>query len=69
MGDENADSFVNRDDPIPTIMLNTPSWRPETPTPSGSHKRSESRDACPSDVETPTRGRGIRGRILALKED
>ncbi|GAP83096.1 putative integral peroxisomal membrane peroxin protein [Rosellinia necatrix] len=68
MGDENADSFVNRDDPIPTIILNTPSPRPETPTPSGSHKRSESRDTYQSDVETPTRSGGIRGRISALKE-
>ncbi|KAI1812901.1 Pex24p-domain-containing protein [Poronia punctata] len=62
--DDNGTAFlVNRDDPIPTIYLNTPS----TPS-SSSHKRGESHDSEQSDGDTPSRHRGIRGRISALKE-
>ncbi|KAJ2982480.1 hypothetical protein NUW58_g6432 [Xylaria curta] len=67
--DEYRDSFVNRDDPIPTIILNNPSPRPQTPTPSSSsHKQPESHDSYHSDTEIPSRSRGIRGRISALKD-
>ncbi|KAI0451181.1 integral peroxisomal membrane peroxin-domain-containing protein [Xylaria acuta] len=66
--EEDRNSFVNRDDPIPTIILNNPSPRPQTPTPSSSHKRAESHDSCNSDTETPSRGSGIRGRFSAFKE-
>ncbi|KAI0189176.1 integral peroxisomal membrane peroxin-domain-containing protein [Xylaria flabelliformis] len=68
MDDNSKTSFVNRDDPIPTVILNSPSPRPQTPTPSGSHKRAESHDFYNSDNETPSRGSGIRGRFSAFKE-
>ncbi|KAI1196910.1 integral peroxisomal membrane peroxin-domain-containing protein [Nemania serpens] len=64
MDEYSADSFVNRDDPIPTIHLDAASSGPQT-TPS--HKRAESRDSYQSDAETPSRG-GIRGRLSALKD-
>ncbi|KAI0972352.1 Pex24p-domain-containing protein [Xylaria arbuscula] len=64
MDEYTADSFVNRDDPIPTIILNTPSPRPTTPI----HGRNESHDSGQnSDTETPSRG-GLRSRFSALKE-
>ncbi|KAI1756319.1 integral peroxisomal membrane peroxin-domain-containing protein [Xylaria castorea] len=66
--DDNRTSFVNRDDPIPTVILNSPSPRPQTTTPSSSHKRAESHDFYNSDTETPSRGSGIRGRFSAFKE-
>ncbi|KAI0096068.1 integral peroxisomal membrane peroxin-domain-containing protein [Nemania sp. FL0031] len=59
-----ADSFVNRDDPIPTIILNTPSPGPQTP----SRNRAENNDSYQSDTETPSRSSGLRGRFSALKE-
>ncbi|KAI0430695.1 integral peroxisomal membrane peroxin-domain-containing protein [Xylaria sp. FL1042] len=67
------ESFVNRDDPIPTIILNTPSPRSQAPTPSvSSHKRNESHDSYQSDMEnteTPSRSSGgLRGRLSAFKE-
>ncbi|XXH03864.1 Exosome complex component rrp4 [Hypoxylon texense] len=60
MDDFNTDVFVNRDDPIPTIILDgSTSRRPRTPSPS----------AELSDVETPSnRRKGLRGRFSALKE-
>ncbi|GAW21521.1 hypothetical protein EKO27_g10784 [Xylaria grammica] len=67
MDEVRAASFVNRDDPIPTIILNSSS-RPQTPTPSTSHKRNESHDSSHSDTETPSRGGGLRGRFSAFKE-
>ncbi|RYC58129.1 hypothetical protein CHU98_g8076 [Xylaria longipes] len=66
--EEHRTSFVNRDDPIPTIKLNSSSPRPQTPTPSSSHKQAGSHDSYNSDTETPSRGSGIRGRISALKD-
>jgi hypothetical protein len=67
-----GDAFVNRDDPIPTIILNKSSPRPQTPaaatSASASHKRTESHDSDPSDIETPSRRGGIRGRLSAFKE-
>ncbi|KAI3326271.1 Pex24p-domain-containing protein [Xylariaceae sp. AK1471] len=73
MSEYSTHSFVNRDDPIPTIILNTSSPRPQTPTPStstsASHKRTESHDSEHSDTETSSRrGGGIRGRFSAFKE-
>lgn len=68
MGERNTDAFVNRNDPIPTIILNSSSSQPRTPTPSTSHKRNESQDAYSSDIETPSRPGGFRGRLSALKE-
>ncbi|KAI1179275.1 integral peroxisomal membrane peroxin-domain-containing protein [Nemania sp. FL0916] len=71
MDDYNTESFVNRDDPIPTIILNNPSPRPETPTPTASEKRGAGHDSSQSDTETPSRssgGGGIRSRFSALKE-
>ncbi|KAF2965692.1 hypothetical protein GQX73_g7884 [Xylaria multiplex] len=65
MDDYNTESFVNRDDPIPTIILNTSS-QPPTPTPSPSHKRNESHEYH-SDTEAPSRSGGLRGRFSALK--
>ncbi|KAI0468092.1 Pex24p-domain-containing protein [Xylaria cf. heliscus] len=74
---ERGTSFVNRDDPIPTIILNSPSPRAQTPTPSSSHRRVESHDGYHSDADAdaPTRGSssgggggGLRGRISAFKE-
>ncbi|KAI4862029.1 Pex24p-domain-containing protein [Hypoxylon rubiginosum] len=60
MDDFGTDVFVNRDDPIPTVILDgsTPR-RPRTPSPS----------AELSDAETPSnRRKGLRGRFSALKE-
>ncbi|KAI1348918.1 integral peroxisomal membrane peroxin-domain-containing protein [Xylaria sp. FL0043] len=71
MDEYSAESFVNRGDPIPTVVLNTPSPRSQTPTPtpSVSHQRNESRDSYQSDAETPSRSSGgLRGRLSALKE-
>ncbi|KAI0438840.1 integral peroxisomal membrane peroxin-domain-containing protein [Xylaria telfairii] len=68
MMEERRTSFVNRDDPIPTIILNSSSPRPLTPTPSSSHKRAGSHDSYASDTETPSRSSGIRSRISAFKE-
>ncbi|KAI0406525.1 integral peroxisomal membrane peroxin-domain-containing protein [Xylaria palmicola] len=67
--DECRDAFVNRDDPIPTIIFNSPP-DPQTPTPSASNKRADGHDAYGSDPEAPSRsgGGGIRGRLSALKE-
>ncbi|KAI1118565.1 integral peroxisomal membrane peroxin-domain-containing protein [Nemania sp. NC0429] len=62
MDDYNTDSFANRDDPIPTILLDA-----ATPSTASSHRRAESRDSYQSDAETPSR-RGLRGRLSALKE-
>ncbi|KAI0206727.1 integral peroxisomal membrane peroxin-domain-containing protein [Astrocystis sublimbata] len=59
--DDRRSSFVNRDDPIPTIILNDPSPRSQTPEPS-------SHDAYNSDTDTPSRSSGIRGRFSAFKE-
>lgn len=65
MDEYNENSFVNRDDPIPTIILNSPS----TP------RRAESHDLENSDTETPSRrggsggsSGGLRGRLSAFKE-
>ncbi|KAK5628990.1 hypothetical protein RRF57_004705 [Xylaria bambusicola] len=68
MEERSTETFVNRDDPIPTIILNRSSPRPQTPTPSVSHKRIESHDSYPSDTEIPSRTGGLRGRLSALKE-
>ncbi|KAI0911250.1 integral peroxisomal membrane peroxin-domain-containing protein [Ustulina deusta] len=68
MDEYRAESFVNRDDPIPTIVLNTSSPRPHTPTPAASHKRNESHDSYHSDTDIPSRSGGLRGRFSALKE-
>ncbi|KAI1389893.1 Pex24p-domain-containing protein [Hypoxylon trugodes] len=59
MDDYNAEAFVNRDDPIPTVVLDgsTPP-RPRTPSTSAEH----------SDSETPIRRKGLRGRLSAFKE-
>jgi len=66
MDDNGATFLVNRDDPIPTIYLNTPST-PSTPTPA-SRKQAENHDSEQSDAETPSRRGGIRGRFSAFKE-
>ncbi|KAI1425033.1 integral peroxisomal membrane peroxin-domain-containing protein [Xylaria sp. FL1777] len=68
MEEYRAETFVNRDDPIPTIILNSSAPRAQTPTPSGSHKRTESHGSYHSDSETPSRSGGLRGRFSALKE-
>ncbi|KAI0853309.1 Pex24p-domain-containing protein [Daldinia vernicosa] len=59
MDDYNSDAFVNRDDPIPTIVLDGSSPpRPRTPSTLGDH----------SEYETPSRPKGFRGRFSAFKE-
>ncbi|KAI0108327.1 Pex24p-domain-containing protein [Daldinia grandis] len=59
MDDYSSDVFVNRDDPIPTIVLDGSSPpRLRTPSISGDH----------SDVDTPSRRQGLRGRFSAFKE-
>lgn len=59
MDDYSADTFVNRDDPIPTVILDG-SAPPRPRTPSAS--------ADQSDVETPSQPKGLRGRFSAFKE-
>ncbi|KAI1270626.1 integral peroxisomal membrane peroxin-domain-containing protein [Xylariaceae sp. FL1019] len=68
--DEDGSSFVNRDDPIPTITLDTSSPRSRTPlsVSSSSHTRNESHDSSMSDTDTPSRRGGFRDRISALRE-
>ncbi|KAI1147135.1 integral peroxisomal membrane peroxin-domain-containing protein [Nemania diffusa] len=71
MDEYTGDSFVNRDDPIPTIILNTSSPRPQTPIPSTSHHQAENHDSYQSDTETPPRSSssgGLRGRLSVLKD-
>ncbi|KAI8625697.1 Pex24p-domain-containing protein [Xylariaceae sp. FL1651] len=70
MSDYNSGSFVNREDPIPTIILDKSSPRSQTPSASASasHKRTESHDSELSDTDTPSRRGGIRGRLSAFKE-
>ncbi|KAF3058633.1 peroxin 24 [Daldinia childiae] len=59
MDDFSSDVFVNRDDPIPTIVLDGSSPPgPRTPSTSGDH----------SDSETPSRRKGFRGHLSAFKE-
>ncbi|KAI1649092.1 Pex24p-domain-containing protein [Daldinia loculata] len=60
MDDYSPDVFVNRDDPIPTIVLDGSSPPgPRTPSTSGDR----------SDSETPSRRRkGLRGHLSAFKE-
>ncbi|KAI1104743.1 Pex24p-domain-containing protein [Jackrogersella minutella] len=59
MDDYNAEVFANRDDPIPSIILDssTPP-QPHTPSTSAEH----------SDAETPSLPKGLRGRFSAFKE-
>ncbi|KAI1408472.1 Pex24p-domain-containing protein [Hypoxylon sp. FL1857] len=59
MDDYNVDVFVNRDDPIPTVVIDgsTPP-RPRTPETPAEH----------SDAETPSVRKGLRGRFSAFKE-
>ncbi|KAI2638814.1 Pex24p-domain-containing protein [Hypomontagnella submonticulosa] len=59
MDDYAADIFVNRDDPIPTVILDG-SVPPRPPTPSTPAEH--------SDNETPSQRKGIRERISAFKE-
>ncbi|KAI1092580.1 Pex24p-domain-containing protein [Rostrohypoxylon terebratum] len=59
MDDYNVDVFVNRDDPIPTVVLDgSAPARPRTPPTPAEH----------SDGETPSIRTGLRGRLSALKE-
>ncbi|KAI0009822.1 integral peroxisomal membrane peroxin-domain-containing protein [Xylariaceae sp. FL0662B] len=67
MDEYSPDAFVNRDEPIPTVVLDgstpagsqTPSTTSHQPIGDGSEH---------SDVETPSRRRGLRGRLSAFKE-
>ncbi|KAI1662540.1 Pex24p-domain-containing protein [Daldinia decipiens] len=59
MDNYSSDVFANRDEPIPTIVLDGSSPPgPRTPSISGDH----------SDSETPSRRKGLRGRLSAFKE-
>ncbi|KAI2469499.1 Pex24p-domain-containing protein [Annulohypoxylon bovei var. microspora] len=59
MDDYNADVFVNRDDPIPTVVLDGSTLpRPRTPSTPAEH----------SDSETPSLRTSLRGRFSAFKE-
>ncbi|KAI1331816.1 Pex24p-domain-containing protein [Xylariaceae sp. FL0255] len=77
MDDENIESFVNRDDPIPSIRLNGSSPRPSTPTStstSSRHRRNDSRDSEQSEdadlSSSPWRRPGsiLSGRFSAFRE-
>ncbi|KAL7623263.1 Peroxisome size and maintenance regulator [Parahypoxylon ruwenzoriense] len=69
MDDYSPDSFVNRDEPIPTVVLDgstppqppPPRRRPRTPSPSAEHSEVESTPSHP-------RHKGLRGRLSAFKE-
>ncbi|KAI1467975.1 Pex24p-domain-containing protein [Daldinia caldariorum] len=59
MDEDGSDVFANRDEPVPSIILEGSSPpRPLTPSISGDH----------SDGETPSRRKGLRGRFSAFKE-
>ncbi|KAI1495128.1 integral peroxisomal membrane peroxin-domain-containing protein [Biscogniauxia mediterranea] len=76
MDDYSPDAFVNRDDPIPTIILNksTPGSRTPSSTAANSQQQQQptGHDSEQSDAETPQGSRrkhgGLRGRFSALKE-
>ncbi|KAI2625759.1 Pex24p-domain-containing protein [Hypoxylon sp. NC1633] len=59
MDDYSPDAFVNRDDPIPTVILDG-STPPRPRTPSTSTEQ--------SDADAPSQRKGLRGRFSALKE-
>ncbi|KAI1341371.1 integral peroxisomal membrane peroxin-domain-containing protein [Xylariaceae sp. FL0016] len=69
MDDESVDVFVNRDEPIPTIVLDTPTPRSQTPS-IQQRQQPGGPDSETSDAETPSRQRrgGLRGRFSAFKE-
>ncbi|KAI5927141.1 integral peroxisomal membrane peroxin-domain-containing protein [Camillea tinctor] len=73
MEDITADAFVNRDDPIPTIILNKSTQGSRTPSSTAANSQQPTgHDSEQSDAETtPGSWRkhgGIRGRFSALKE-
>ncbi|KAJ1326673.1 Integral peroxisomal membrane peroxin [Microdochium nivale] len=59
-----SDVFVNRDDPISVIRLG----KGRMPSPSPSYTQLDNHEAEYSGAETPTQGKGLRGRFSALKE-
>lgn len=58
-----ANALVNRDDPIPIIVLDGS----RTQSPSVSEKQQQ-HDSDHSDPDTPSRPKGLRGRFSALKD-
>ncbi|KAI0472905.1 integral peroxisomal membrane peroxin-domain-containing protein [Xylariaceae sp. FL0804] len=70
MDNYSPDAFVNRDEPIPTIVLNTSTPRSQTPsTPASTPQQQTGHESEHSDAETPSRRRGgLRGRFSAFRE-
>ncbi|KAK7755963.1 Peroxisome size and maintenance regulator [Diatrype stigma] len=59
-----ADALVNRDDPIPVVVLDGSEAQPPSSAATGKQKH----ESDHSDPETPSRPRGLRGRFSALKD-
>ncbi|KAH9892268.1 integral peroxisomal membrane peroxin-domain-containing protein [Xylariomycetidae sp. FL2044] len=67
MDNYESDAFVNRDEPIPTIKLERSTPRSQTPS-TGANQPAGGHDTPHSEVDTPTRRRGLRDRFSAIKE-